>query len=42
MINFASAKDIVRVARDAAVVAHPLQVVRVVSASFKLAGIPGP
>ena len=44
MINFASAKHIVRVARHTAgmIFAHPLQVVRIVSASFKLAGVPRP
>ena len=44
VINFATAKNVVRVARHAAgmVVAHPLQVVRVVSASFKATGVPGP
>lgn len=44
VINFATAQDIIRVARHAAgmIIAHPLQVVRVVSASFKAAGIPRP
>jgi len=41
-VNFATALNVVRVARHAAVVAHPLQVVRVVSASFKATGVPGP
>ena len=43
-INFTSAKDIIRIARYTAgmIIAHPLQVVRIVTASFKLAGIPGP
>ena len=41
-VNFATALNVVRVARHAAgmVVAHPLQEVRVVTASFKLAGVP--
>ena len=44
VINFATAKNVVRVARHTAVmvVAHPLQVVRVVSASFKSSCVPGP
>lgn len=44
MINFTSTKYIVRIARYTAgmIIAHPLKVVRVVTASFKLAGIPGP
>lgn len=43
-INFASAKNIVRIARHAVVLifAHPLEVVWIVSASFKSSGIPRP
>ncbi len=44
VINFATALNVVGVARHTAVmiVTHPLQVVRVVSASFKATGVPGP
>ena len=44
MINFASAQHIARIARHAAVLmfAHPLQIVWIVTASFKLSGVPGP
>lgn len=43
VINFATAKDIAGFARHAAaILAHPLQVVRVVSASFKASGVPRP
>ena len=44
VINFATAQNVIRVARHTAVmiVTHPLQVVRVVSASFKASGVPGP
>ena len=43
-INFASTQNVVRIARHAVgmIFPHPLQVVRVVSASFKLAGVPRP
>lgn len=43
-VNFATAQNIGRVARHATgmIIAHPLQEVRVVSASFKTAGVPGP
>lgn len=43
-VNFATAQNIVGVARDAAgmIIAHPLQEVRIVSASFKATGVPGP
>ena len=44
VVNFATALNVVGVARHTAVmiVTHPLQVVRVVSASFKATGVPGP
>ena len=46
MINFATAKHIVGIARHASsissVFAHPLQIVGVVSASFKSSGVPRP
>lgn len=42
MINFATAKHIVGIARHAAGLAHPLQIVGVVSASFKSSGVPRP
>ena len=46
MINFATAKNIVGIARHAATIssvfAHPLQIVGVVSASFKSSGVPRP
>lgn len=44
VINFATAENVIGVARHTAgmIVAHPLQVVRVVTASFKSSGIPGP
>lgn len=43
-INFATALYVIGITRHAAgmIFAHPLQVVRVVTASFKLAGVPGP
>ena len=43
-INFASTQNVVRIARHAVgmIFPHPLQVVRVVTASFKLAGVPRP
>jgi hypothetical protein len=43
-INFPSTQDISGIARHTAgmIFAHPLQVVRIVTASFKLAGIPRP
>lgn len=43
-INFATAEDIAGFARHAVwvIFAHPLEVVRVVTASFKLAGVPRP
>jgi len=43
-INFASAKNIVRIARDAVVLifAHPVEVVWIVSASFKASSVPRP
>ena len=43
-VNFASAQDIVGIARDAAglIIAHPLQIMRIVPASFKASGVPGP
>jgi len=43
-INFASAKNIVRIARHAVVLifAHPLEVVWIVSASFKSSSVPRP
>ena len=43
-VNFATAQNIVGIARDAAgmIIAHPLQEVRIVSASFKATGVPGP
>ena len=43
-INFATALYVIRIARHAAgmIFADPLQVVRVVTASFKLAGVPRP
>lgn len=43
-INFATAQNIVGVARHATgmIIAHPLQEVRIVSASFKATGVPGP
>ena len=43
-VNFATAQNVVGVARDAAgmIIAHPLQEVRIVSASFKATGVPGP
>lgn len=44
VINFATAKNIAGFTRyaAAAILAHPLQVVRVVSASFKASGVPRP
>ena len=44
MINFATAQDIGGIARHAVwvIFAHPLEEVRVVTASFKLAGVPRP
>ena len=44
VVNFATALNVVRVTRHAAglIIAHPLQVVRVVTASFKASGVPGP
>ena len=42
MINFATAKHIVGIARHAAGLAHPLQIVGVVSASFKSSSVPRP
>ena len=44
VINFATALNVVGVTRHAAglIIAHPLEVVRVVSASFKATGVPGP
>lgn len=43
-INFATAQDIAGIARHAVrvIFAHPLEEVRVVTASFKLAGVPRP
>jgi len=43
-VNFASTQDIARFSGHAAgmICAHPLQVVRIVSASFKFAGVPRP
>ena len=43
-VNFATALNVVRVPRHTAglIIAHPLQVVRVVTASFKATGVPGP
>lgn len=43
-INFATAQDIAGIARHAIgmIIAHPLQVMRVVPASFKLSGFPRP
>ena len=42
-VNFATAQDIVGVARHAAtIIAHPLQEVWVVTASFKATGVPRP
>jgi hypothetical protein len=43
MINFASTKHVIGIARHAcAVFAHPLEVVRIVSASFKSSSVPRP
>ena len=44
MINFATAQHIGRIARHAALLmfAHPLQIVWIVTASFKASGVPGP
>ena len=44
VINFATALNVVGVARHAAglIIAHPLEEVWVVSASFKASGVPGP
>ena len=44
VINFATAQDVVGVTRHAAglIIAHPLQEVWVVTASFKASGVPGP
>ena len=43
MVNFATTQNIVGVARHAAAIfAHPLQIVWIVTASFKLASIPRP
>lgn len=44
VINFATAENVIRVARHTAgmIIAHPLQVVRVVTASFKATGVPRP
>lgn len=42
MVNFASTQNIVRVARHAAIAAHPLQIMRIVSMSLELASIPRP
>ena len=41
-VNFATALNVVRVTRHTAglIIAHPLQVVRVVTASFKATGVP--
>lgn len=41
-INFATAKNIGGIARHAAGLAHPLEIVGVVSASFKSSGVPRP
>jgi len=43
-VNFASAQDIGRIARHAAglIFTHPLQIMRIVTASFKASGVPGP
>ena len=43
-VNFASAQHIARIARHAAglIFAHPLQIMRIVTASFKSSGVPGP
>lgn len=44
MVNFATAENVIRVARHTAgmIIAHPLQVVWIVSASFKAPGVPRP
>ena len=42
VINFATANNIGGIARHAAGLAHPLQIVRIVSASFKSSGVPRP
>ena len=44
VVNFATALNVVGVTRHAAglIIAHPLQEVWVVSASFKASGVPGP
>ncbi len=44
VVNFATAQNVVWVARHAGgmIIAHPLQEVRVVSASFKSSGVPRP
>ena len=44
VINFATAQNVVGVPRHAAglIIAHPLQEVWVVTASFKASGVPGP
>jgi len=44
MVNFATAENVIRVARHTAgmIIAHPLQVVWIVTASFKAPGVPGP
>ena len=43
MINFAPAKNVAGIARHAAAIfAHPLQVVRIVTASFKTSSVPRP
>jgi hypothetical protein len=42
VINFTSTNHVVGIARHAAGLAHPLQIVRIVSASFKSSGVPRP
>lgn len=42
MVNFTSTQNIIGVARHAAITAHPLQIMRIVSMSLKLASIPRP
>ena len=42
LVNFASTQNIARFARHAAIVTHPLQIMRIVSMSLEFAGIPRP
>jgi len=42
MVNFASAQNVAKFARNGAIGPHPLQIMRIVSASFKLASVPRP